>query len=163
MLCNLTGAEENVVMMDTISKRYSACGARIGALVTKNKNVVETVLKFAQARLSPPSFGQIVGEAAVGLPADYFEETKAEYKLRRDLIVKRLNNIPGVFCPQPGGAFYAWLHCQLMMPIYFANGSWSLLIIMELRLCLRRQQDFMVHRAWEKRSKACLCIKYRCY
>ena len=103
----LAGAEENVVMMDTISKRYSACGARIGALVTKNKNVIETVLKFAQARLSPPTFGQIVGEAAVGLPADYFEKTKAEYKLRRDLIVERLNNIPGIFCPQPGGAFYA--------------------------------------------------------
>jgi aspartate aminotransferase len=103
----LNGAEENVVMMDTISKRYSACGARIGAFVTKNKNVTETVLKFAQARLSPPSFGQIVGEAAVGLPLDYFEKTRAEYKLRRDLIVRRLNNIPGVFCPQPGGAFYA--------------------------------------------------------
>ncbi len=103
----LTGAEENVVMMDTISKRYSACGARIGALVTRNKKVAETVLKFAQARLSPPSFGQILGEAALGLPANYFEETKAEYKLRRDIIIKRLNNIPGVFCPQPGGAFYA--------------------------------------------------------
>lgn len=103
----LAGAEENVVMMDTISKRYSACGARIGALVTRNKSVAETVLKFAQARLSPPSFGQIVGEAAINLPADYFVETKAEYKLRRDLIVKRLNGISGVFCPQPGGAFYA--------------------------------------------------------
>ena len=103
----LAGVEQNVVMMDTISKRYSACGARIGALVTKNKNVIETVLKFAQARLSPPTFGQIIGEAAVDLPADYFEQTKAEYKLRRNLIVKRLNKIPGVFCPQPGGAFYA--------------------------------------------------------
>ena len=103
----LAGAEENVVMMDTISKRYSACGARIGALVTKNKSVIETVLKFAQARLSPPTFGQIVGEAAIDLPADYFNQTKAEYKLRRDLIVRRLNKIPGVFCPQPGGAFYA--------------------------------------------------------
>lgn len=103
----LEGVEQNVVMVDTISKRYSACGARIGALVTKNKTVIETVLKFAQARLSPPSFGQIIGEAAVGLPADYFESTKAEYQLRRDLIVARLNNIPGVFCPVPGGAFYA--------------------------------------------------------
>ena len=94
-------------MMDTISKRYSACGARIGALVTKNKKVIETVLKFAQARLSPPTFGQIIGEAAIDLPGGYFERTKAEYKLRRNLIVERLNNIPGVFCPQPGGAFYA--------------------------------------------------------
>lgn len=103
----LSGAEENVIMMDTISKRYSACGARVGALVTKNKKVAATVLKFAQARLSPPSFGQILGEAAIDLPKDYFTKTKAEYKLRRDIIVQRLNNIPGVFCPLPGGAFYA--------------------------------------------------------
>ncbi len=103
----LIGAEDNVVMMDTISKRYSACGARIGALVTKNKKVAETVLKFAQARLSPPSFGQIAGEAATKLPKDYFEKIKAEYKERRDIIVKKLNDIPGVFCPAPKGAFYA--------------------------------------------------------
>lgn len=103
----LEGAEKNVVMMDTISKRYSACGARIGALVTKNKEIVNTVLKFAQARLSPPTFGQIIGEAAIDLPNDYFETTKAEYKKRRDLIVQRLNAMPGVFCPNPGGAFYA--------------------------------------------------------
>jgi aspartate aminotransferase len=104
---NLSGAEENVILMDTISKRYSACGGRIGALITKNKEVLQTVMKFAQARLSPPTFAQILGEAAVDLPANYFEHTKAEYKLRRDTIVKRLNNIPGVFCPNPGGAFYA--------------------------------------------------------
>ena len=103
----LNEVEENVIMMDTISKRYSACGARIGALVTRNKKVIETVLKFAQARLSPPTFGQILGEAAVELPADYFVKTKAEYKLRRDTLVKRLNKIPGAFCPMPGGAFYA--------------------------------------------------------
>ena len=104
---NLAGAEENVILMDTISKRYSACGGRIGALVTKNKSVLQTVMKFAQARLSPPAFAQILGEAAVDLPANYFENTKTEYKLRRDTIVKRLNAIPGVFCPNPGGAFYA--------------------------------------------------------
>ncbi|MEO8416770.1 MAG: pyridoxal phosphate-dependent aminotransferase, partial [Ginsengibacter sp.] len=104
---HLTGVEENVVMLDTISKRYSACGARIGALVTKNRNITDAVVKFAQARLSPPTFGQIAGEAALGLPSGYFERTKAEYRLRRDLIVKRLNDIPGVFCPQPKGAFYA--------------------------------------------------------
>jgi aspartate aminotransferase len=128
----LEGAEENVVMMDTISKRYSACGARIGALVTKNKNVTDTVLKFAQARLSPPTFGQIAGEAAIGLPVDYFEKTKAEYKLRRDLIVQRLNNIPGVFCPQPGGAFYAMaslpiddadIFCQWLLESFNHNGG----------------------------------------
>ena len=128
----LSGVEDNVIMMDTISKRYSACGARIGALVTRNKKVAETVLKFAQARLSPPSFGQIIGEAALSLPADYFEETKAEYKLRRDLIVKRLNNIPGVFCPQPGGAFYAMASlpvddadrfCQWLLESFDYEGS----------------------------------------
>ncbi len=103
---HLTTVDENIVLIDTISKRYSACGARIGALITKNTAILSTVMKFAQARLSPPGFGQILGEAAVDLPDNYFEETKAEYKLRRDTIVKRLNAIPGVYCPNPGGAFY---------------------------------------------------------
>ena len=103
----LEGAEDNVILMDTISKRYSACGARIGALVTKNKEVISAAMKFAQARLSPPEFGQILAEAACDLPADYFEKPKAEYLLRRDTLVARLNQIPGVFCPNPGGAFYA--------------------------------------------------------
>jgi aspartate aminotransferase len=104
---HLTGVDDNVVLMDTISKRYSACGGRIGAFVTKNAALLGAAMKLAQARLSPPSFAQILGEAAVDLPDDYFDTTKAEYKLRRDTIVKRLNNIPGVFCPNPGGAFYA--------------------------------------------------------
>ncbi|MBC7851344.1 MAG: pyridoxal phosphate-dependent aminotransferase [Chitinophagaceae bacterium] len=104
---HLTGMDNHVVMMDTISKRYSACGARLGALVTKNKLVYDTAMKFAQARLSPPGLAQIMGEAAVDLPADYFEKPKAEYQKRRDALVSRLNAIPGVFCPNPGGAFYA--------------------------------------------------------
>ncbi len=104
---HLEGMEEHVVLMDTISKRYSACGARLGALVTKNKSVLNTVMKFAQARLSPPGLAQIMGEAAVDLPDHYFEAPKAEYLARRDLLVKRLNAMPGVFCPNPGGAFYA--------------------------------------------------------
>ena len=104
---HLKGVDSNVVMMDTISKRYSACGGRIGALVTRNKEVLDTVLKFAQARLSPPSFAQILGEAAVDLPDNYFDVTKAEYHKRRDLLVSRLNKMPGVYCPNPGGAFYA--------------------------------------------------------
>lgn len=104
---HLTGVDEHVIIMDTISKRYSACGGRIGALVTKNQQVLDAVMKFAQARLSPPSFAQIAGEAAIDLPADYFDTTKAEYKKRRDLIVSRLNAMEGVFCPNPGGAFYA--------------------------------------------------------
>jgi aspartate aminotransferase len=104
---HLKGVEENVVLMDTISKRYSACGARIGAFVTKNKQILQAAMKFAQARLSPPEFGQIAGEAAVDLPGDYFEKTKQQYLQRRNLIVERLNKIPGVYCPNPGGAFYA--------------------------------------------------------
>jgi aspartate aminotransferase len=104
---HLTGVDDHVVLMDTISKRYSACGGRIGAFVTKNKALLDATMKLAQARLSPPSFAQILGEAAVDLPADYFNGTRDEYKLRRDTIVKRLNAIPGVFCPNPGGAFYA--------------------------------------------------------
>ncbi len=103
----LTGVDDNIILLDTISKRYSACGARIGTLITRNKLVLQTAIKFAQARLSPPAFGQILGEAALDLPGDYFTDTKAEYKKRRDLLVKRLNNMPGVFCPEPGGAFYA--------------------------------------------------------
>jgi aspartate aminotransferase len=104
---HLTGVDEHVIIMDTISKRYSACGGRIGAFVTKNQSVLDAAMKFAQARLSPPSFAQIAGEAAIDLPANYFDTTKAEYQSRRDLIVKRLNNMEGVFCPNPGGAFYA--------------------------------------------------------
>jgi len=104
---HLTGVDDHVVLMDTISKRYSACGGRIGAFVTRNKTLLDVTMKFAQARLSPPSFAQILGEAAIDLPDDYFDTTKAEYKLRRDTIVSRLNKIPGVFCPNPGGAFYA--------------------------------------------------------
>jgi aspartate aminotransferase len=104
---HLPGLEQNVVLMDTISKRYSACGARLGALVTKNKEVYDAAMKFAQARLSPPGLAQIMGEAAVDLPDHYFDEPKAEYMSRRDLLVKRLNAMPGVFCPNPGGAFYA--------------------------------------------------------
>jgi aspartate aminotransferase len=104
---HLAGMDEHVVLMDTISKRYSACGARLGAFVTRNKSVYDAAMKFAQARLSPPGLAQILGEAAVDLPASYFDEPRAEYLSRRDLLVKRLNAMPGVFCPNPGGAFYA--------------------------------------------------------
>jgi len=104
---HLAGIDDHVVLMDTISKRYSACGGRIGAFVTKNKTLINTVMKFAQARLSPPGFAQILGEAAVDLPVDYFDATKAEYKKRRDALVNRLNAIEAVYCPNPGGAFYA--------------------------------------------------------
>lgn len=103
----LEGLEQHAVLLDTISKRYSACGARIGALVTHNEAVLNAVLKFAQARLSPPTFEQILGEAACDLPNDYFDAVLAEYASRRDLLVKRLRGMEGVTCPNPGGAFYA--------------------------------------------------------
>lgn len=104
---HLEGVDDHVIIMDTISKRYSACGGRIGAFITRNQSVLDAAMKFAQARLSPPSFAQIAGEAAIDLPSDYFDTTKAEYRSRRDLLVKRLNDMDGVFCPNPGGAFYA--------------------------------------------------------
>jgi aspartate aminotransferase len=104
---HLEGMDEHVILLDTISKRYSACGARLGALVTKNKTVYNVAMKFAQARLSPPGLAQILAEAAIDLPASYFDKTKTEYLMRRSLLVKRLNAMPGVFCPTPGGAFYA--------------------------------------------------------
>ena len=129
---HLKGAEQHVILMDTISKRYSACGGRIGALVTKNKEVLDAAMKFAQARVSPPYYAQLLGEAAIDLPDDYFDITKAEYKLRRDTIVKRLNAIPGVFCPNPGGAFYAMarlpiddcdLFCQWLLDSFSYNNA----------------------------------------
>jgi aspartate aminotransferase len=110
---HLQGIEQNVVLLDSISKRYSACGVRIGALISKNKDVMATALKFAQARLSPPSFGQAAGEAAVDTPEEYFINVKKEYTARRDFIVKALNSIEGVFCPKPSGAFY----CIARLPV----------------------------------------------
>lgn len=103
---HLDGLEENVVVMDTVSKRYSACGARLGCLITKNKDIWSTGLKFAQARLSPGMVEQIAGAAAVDTPDSYFEAVNKEYTHRRDTLVKALNNMDGVYCPNPGGAFY---------------------------------------------------------
>lgn len=97
---------DQVVLMDTVSKRYSACGARIGAFITRNKDVYAAALKIAQARLSPPGLAQILGEAAVDLPDNYFDSPKAAYLSRRNTLVARLNAMEGVFCPTPGGAFY---------------------------------------------------------
>ena len=110
---HLSGIENNVILLDSISKRYSACGARIGAMISKNKEVMSAALKFAQARLSPPSYGQIGAEAALETPASYFEEVKKEYIARRDFVISEINKIPGVFCPKPSGAFY----CIARLPI----------------------------------------------
>jgi len=103
---NLEGIENNVILLDSVSKRYSECGVRIGALITKNKEIISTALKFAQARLSPPGLGQIVGEASIDTPDSYFKEVNREYTARRDYMVEALNKIPGVYCPKPKGAFY---------------------------------------------------------
>jgi aspartate aminotransferase len=110
---HLQGIENNVILLDSISKRYSACGARIGAMISKNKEVMAAALKFAQARLSPPSYGQIGAEAALDTPKSYFDEVKKEYIARRDFVIDTINKIPGVFCPKPSGAFY----CIAKLPI----------------------------------------------
>ena len=104
---NLDGLEDNAVVIDSTSKRYSMCGIRVGCIVSKNKEVISTALKFAQARLSPPTFGQVAGEAALSTPKEYFDNVSNEYVSRRDLLVEGLNKIKGVICPKPKGAFYA--------------------------------------------------------
>lgn len=109
----LEGIENNTILLDSISKRYSACGARVGALISKNKEVMSAALKFAQARLSPPSYAQIGAEAALDTPKSYFDGVIKEYIARRNYVIEALNKIPGVFCPKPSGAFY----CIARLPI----------------------------------------------
>ena len=122
----------HAIVVDSISKRYSACGARLGALITKNKDVLSTVLKFAQARLSSPTYSEVAAEAALETPASYFEAVNKEYIARRNLLVDLLNKIEGVQCPLPGGAFYAMAQlpvkdtdhfCQWMLEKFSYNGS----------------------------------------
>jgi aspartate aminotransferase len=129
---HLSGMDQHVVLFDTISKRYSACGARLGALVTKNKKVYDTAMKFAQARLSPPGLAQIMAEAAIDLPDTYFDAPKKEYLHRRNTLIARLNAMPGVYCPNPGGAFYAMARlpiddgdrfCQWLLESFSHNGQ----------------------------------------
>ena len=110
---NLPGLEEHVLMIDSVSKRYSMCGARIGALISKNKEVMAAALKFGQARLSPPTIDQVAAEAALATPQSYFDEVVDEYVARRNIMVDGLNAIPGVFCPKPKGAFY----CVARFPV----------------------------------------------
>jgi aspartate aminotransferase len=129
---HLDGLEENVIVLDTVSKRYSACGARLGCIITKNKAVWTTALKFAQARLSPGMVEQIAGAAAVDTPDSYFEAVSTEYTKRRDTLVSALNKMDGVFCPNPGGAFYvvarfpiddADKFCQWMLETFSYNNE----------------------------------------
>lgn len=110
---NLEGIENNVIMIDSVSKRYSMCGARIGALISKNHEVISAALKFGQARLSPPTIDQIAAEAALNTPQSYFDNVVEEYVTRRNIMVDGLNSIPGVFCPKPSGAFY----CVAKFPV----------------------------------------------
>lgn len=114
---NLEGIEQNTILVDSVSKRYSMCGARIGALISKNKEVMATAMKFAQARLSPPTYAQIASEAALQTSTSYFDEVKEEYVGRRDILVKALNDIEGVICPNPSGAFY----CVAQLPVKDAD------------------------------------------
>ena len=104
--CHLEGIENNVILIDSVSKRYSECGIRIGALITKNKEVHNAVMKFCQARLSPPLIGQVIAEASLTTPQEYMEEVYDEYLSRRNYLIDQLNQIPGVFAPTPMGAFY---------------------------------------------------------
>ena len=129
---NLKGIEQNVIMIDSVSKRYSMCGARIGAIISKNTELMQAVLKFGQARLSPPTVDQIAAEAALETPTSYFEEVVSEYVARRNIMVDGLNSIPGVFCPKPSGAFYcvakfpvdnAEKFCQWLLEDFDHNGQ----------------------------------------
>ena len=107
---HLEGIEDRVILIDSVSKRYSLCGVRIGALITKNKEVHQAVMKFCQARLSPPLIGQFIAESALATPHDYLEEVYDEYLSRRNFLIDQLNQIPGVFAPTPMGAFYVMVH-----------------------------------------------------
>ncbi|MBR1784234.1 MAG: pyridoxal phosphate-dependent aminotransferase [Bacteroidales bacterium] len=128
----LEGLEQNVVLFDSVSKRYSACGARVGCMVTRNEEVYSIAMRLAQARLSPPSFGQIFAEAAVDTPKEYFDKVSAEYVARRNVVVEGINKIPGCFCPMPKGAFYTVIDlpvddsdrfCQWLLTDFSYNGA----------------------------------------
>jgi aspartate aminotransferase len=105
-IMNLDGIDNNTILIDSVSKRYSACGFRIGMMISKNKELISTAMKFAQARLSPPSYGQVGSEAALETPKEYFDKVLDEYTQRRNIVVKNINEIEGAFCPNPAGAFY---------------------------------------------------------
>lgn len=123
---------EHTVLLDSVSKRYSACGVRIGAMITHNKEVYNTAMKFAQARLSPPSYGQILTEAAIDTPQSYFDNVIADYVARRNTVVEAINAMPGCFCPTPKGAFYTVARlpidnsdkfCQWLLEEFNLNGE----------------------------------------
>ena len=124
--------DQHVILLDSVSKRYSACGVRVGCFISKNKEVMSTAMKFAQARLSPPTYGQILGEAACDTPQSYFDEVVQDYIKRRDCVVEAINKMPGCFCPNPKGAFYAVASlpiddaddfCQWLLESFDYNGK----------------------------------------
>lgn len=129
---HLEGLEDNVILLDSVSKRYSACGARVGCIVSKNKEVMDASMRMAQARLCPPFFGQIFSEAAIDTPDSYFTDVLAEYDKRRHVLVEAINAIPGCFCPMPKGAFYTMIQmpiddsdkfCQWLLEDFNLNGE----------------------------------------
>lgn len=128
----LKGIEDHVILIDSASKRFSACGIRIGRMITKNKELISAAMKFAQARLSPPTFGQVAGEAALDSPQSYYDEIVREYESRRDVCIEGIKNIEGAYCPIPKGAFYIVAHlpiddserfCKWMLTDYNYNGK----------------------------------------
>jgi aspartate aminotransferase len=123
---------QHVILLDSVSKRYSACGARIGVIISKNKQIMNAALRMAQARLCAPYFGQIFGEAAVDTPQEYFDKVAKEYDLRRRTLIEAINKIDGCFCPMPTGAFYTILEmpiddsdkfCQWLLEEFNYNGE----------------------------------------
>ena len=133
---SLKGVDDNVILIDSVSKRFSACGIRVGRMVTRNKEVIATAMKFAQARLSPPTYGQILGEAAVDTPKEYFDAVITDYVARRNTVVNGVNAIPGCFVPMPKGAFYCVARlpidnsdrfCQWMLEEFNYNGETTMM------------------------------------
>lgn len=129
---NLKGIEDHVILIDSASKRFSACGIRIGRMITRNKELIDAAMKFAQARLSPPTFGQVAGEAALDCPQSYYDEIVSEYESRRNVCINGINNIEGALCPTPKGAFYIVAHlpiddsekfCKWMLTDFNYNGK----------------------------------------
>lgn len=129
---NLEGIDDHVILIDSASKRFSACGIRIGRMITRNKELIDAAMKFAQARLSPPTFGQVAGEAALDCPQSYYDDIVNEYQSRRDVCIEGINNIEGAYCPTPKGAFYIVAHlpiddsekfCKWMLTDFNYNGK----------------------------------------
>ncbi len=123
-ILEIEGMENHAIMIDSVSKKFSMCGIRIGAIVSRNKEIMDAAMRLAQARLSPPLFGQIASEAAFGIGRKYFDDVNAEYKKRRDFLYEALNKIPNVYCPKPKGAFY--LICKLPVDNIDKFAQWLL-------------------------------------